>query len=150
MVPADRGVIVATIKNSSVVAVLKARERNRWTIDVLQHRLELRTIALGHASARVDTEAGVPPRAQELGALLGDRLALQEGAEDLVAKDLLEYRKVHVVGHRMEDPVAGKDAEGADGVAVRMKIQQGPEGLRRSDHRRHGLLEPRKLQVVPL
>ena len=90
------------------------------------------------------------PGTEKLDSLLGDLLFLQEGLEHVLAKQIFERSGVDVFRSGMEDPVVGEDAEGCEGMAVRVWIQKTAEGLRRNDHRRHRFLKGREVRFEEL
>ena len=49
VVPAQGRVVIAPVKNLSVIAVLEPFERNGWPFDVLEEALEFEVVALGDA-----------------------------------------------------------------------------------------------------
>ena len=95
----------------------------------------------------MDSEPGVLPTFEKLDPFLGDFLFLEAHLEELLAKEILERVEVDVLGHGVEDAVAGEDSEGRESVTVGMVIEEIAEGLRCRQHGGDRLLEAGELRL---
>jgi hypothetical protein len=111
----------AAVKDAAIIQILEPLERHGGALEVLEQGLELLAVALCDPAIRMDSETRILPASEQRDPLLGDLLLLEQRFEELLAEKLLQRSEVDVLGCRMEDPVAGEDAEGGEGVSVGME-----------------------------
>jgi hypothetical protein len=96
-------------------------EKGVWTLDVNEEE------------KNVNAKTGIPPRQEQVDALLGDELAVSKKSQDLVPED-----ELGLVGIDIRDGMPGAVIEEEpardDGVNVRIPLQRRPENLDDGDH----------------